>query len=112
MTGDDGITQLQAAQEKDGFQANAPGYMLEEKSLAVPPVEPARLFGPAAPPAQIVVDMYAGPDPTVELVLPVGYRGLVRTKVHILDDLPGPPGQRLFRYETPESGVVQVTGSA
>ena len=56
--------------------------------------------------------MYAAPGPTVELVVPVGFRGLVRVETRIQDDLPFPAGQRCFRYDVAPSGVVQVTGPA
>ncbi len=56
--------------------------------------------------------MYAAPAPSVELVVPVGYRGLVHVETRIRDDLPFPPGQRCFRYDVPASGVIQVVGPA
>ena len=106
-TGDDGVAQLRAAVLDDGFQveATAPGYLVEERSLAADAVKDAH----AAP---VVMEMYAGPAPSVELVVPVGYRGLVRVETRIRDDLPFPPGQRCFRYDVPASGVVQVVGPA
>ena len=96
------------------MEATAPRYLAEQKSVtadAVPAAEPFRLFGPPAPPvAPLVVEMYAEPGPTIELVMPLGYRGLVKVEVQPRDDIPCPPGQRRFRYEVPSSGVVQAAG--
>ena len=106
-TGDDGTVRLRAAPIEDGFQveANAPGYLLEERSLSGEVVQSPQ-------PASVVLAMYAAPGPTVELVVPVGFRGLVRVETRIQDDLPFPAGQRCFRYDVAPSGVVQVTGPA
>jgi hypothetical protein len=92
----------------------APGYMPEEKDLpadAVRAIEPAHLFESIDHrPAGVVVELYADPRPTVELVLLPGYRGLVRAEVIIQDDAACPPGQRRFSAVVPPTGVVQVVG--
>src|SRR5262249_61077154 len=56
------------------------------------------------------LEMYSGPRFGVELVVPVGYRGLFKAEVRVRDDAPCPPGQRRFRAEVPVSGVVEVQG--
>jgi hypothetical protein len=56
--------------------------------------------------------MYAGPRPTVELVVPSGYRGVIKAEVQIQEDAPCQPGQRYFSYEVSPSGAVQVAGPA
>ena len=106
-TGADGAVRLRAAPIEDGLdvEANAPGYLLEERSLSGQVVQDPQ-------PAPVVLEMYAAPRPTVELVLPLGFRGLVHVETRIRDDLPYPPGQRCFRYDVPASGVVQLTGPA
>ncbi len=98
---------LKAAPLDDGFQveADAAGYLPEECSLPGDDLK-----GPKF--AVLTLEMYSGPAPSVELVVPVGYRGLVRVETRIRDDLPCPPGQRCFRYDVPASGVVQVCGPA
>ena len=78
------------------MEVAANGYATEEKS-----VNPA---------SHIVVQLYAEPKPTIELNVPRLYRGLVSVKVQILDKTPTAPGQRLFPFEVPESGVVEVVG--
>jgi hypothetical protein len=74
-------------------------------------LEPAHLFEAVdqRPPC-VVVEMYAEePRLTVELVLPVGYRGLVKADIQVEENAPCSPGQRLFRYVVPPSGVVRVS---
>jgi len=119
-TGDDGTARLRAAPTEEGFsmETTAPGYLLDQKSLAgdvvaIPPNEPFQLFGrKEQPPVSLVAELYAEPGPTIELVLPSGYRGLVKVEVRPRDDVPCPPGQRRFRYEVPPSGDVEATGPA
>jgi hypothetical protein len=54
--------------------------------------------------------MYAEPGPTVELVVPAGYHGLVKAELRIQDDAPVRPGQRCFCYPVPLDGVVTAIG--
>jgi hypothetical protein len=58
----------------------------------------------------VVVEAYAGPAPSVELVVPAGYRGPLKVEVLARDDAPAAPGQRCFRCVVPPSGVAQVVG--
>ena len=118
-TAADGTLQLRAAPYGDvgvRVDAAAAGYMAQQKNLSVEAVqalEPAPLFGNAGPrPVSLVVEMLAEPEPAVELVVPTGYRGVVRAEVEVRDDLPCPPGQRLFTYPVSSKGVVKVTGPA
>lgn len=60
----------------------------------------------------VVVEVYAEPAFSVELLLPTGYRGLVKAELQIQDNLPLPPGQRCFRFPVSASGDVQVRGPA
>ena len=116
-TGDDGVARVQAAPYGDGGVAvgvTARGYLSEEKVLsaqAVRALEPAHLFEAAErrPPA-LVVELYAEPRPAVELIVPAGYRGLIRAAVRVQEDAPSPPGQRSFPCVVPASGVVEVVG--
>jgi hypothetical protein len=55
----------------------------------------------------VVVELYHGPRPTVDLVVPTGYRGVVKATVLVKDGT-GKPGQRVFTESVPQSGVVQV----
>jgi hypothetical protein len=116
-TGSDGTTQLRVAPYGEVgilLEATVPGYMTEQKNYpieAVKAIEPISFFKPAGQrPVSFVVEMYAEPFPSVDLVLPDGYRGTVKVGVKIREDAPCAPGQRLFSYPVPPSGIVQITG--
>ena len=116
-TGADGIALVQAAPCDNGaivVNVSADGYLFEEKNL---PADVANAIQQASlielgdrKHVTLVVEMYAEPNPTVELVIPVGYHGVVKADVQIRDDEVCPAGQRCFRYEVSPSGEVQVTG--
>jgi hypothetical protein len=115
-TGPDGIAHLRAAPYGDfgvRLDASAPGYMAEQQNIStekIQKIEPAHFFETAERrPPECVVEMYAEPRFTVELIVPAGYRGLIKAEVQIQDDIPVPPGQRCFRYEVAD-GFVQVKG--
>jgi hypothetical protein len=116
-TGDDGIARLRAAPYGDAgilVEVHAKGYLFEQKNLSVADVqalEPVPLLGHAEQrPAPFVLELFAAPRPSVELVVPTGFRGLVKVAVQVKDDAPQSPGQRTFRYLVPPSGDVLVTG--
>ena len=81
----DGIARLQASPNEDAgmtVEANARGYMFTEVSV---PIETVRELKPVShvhtqvpPPASVVLELYAEPHPSVELIVPNGYRGIVR----------------------------------
>jgi len=115
--GGDGVARLSAAPCGDiGVEvgASAAGYLSESLDLttgAVAKLQPAGWFETVAQrPADFVVEMYSGPEFTVELVLPTGYRGLVRADVLVQDGATPTPGERCFRYDVPPSGEVVVVG--
>jgi uncharacterized membrane protein YgcG len=114
---DDGIARLRVSASDDPaitLEVAALGYMAEEKPLpsaAVKALEPPHLFEITDHrPAAIVVELYAEPRPSVELVLPPGFRGRIRADVRPLDDAPVTPGQRVFGYEVPPTGTIEVVG--
>ncbi len=116
-TGGDGIARLRAAPYGEAgivVNANARGYMSEEKILSVSLVEsldPPGLFENVEQRKPCyVIEMYAEPRPSVELVVPTGYRGVVKADVEIREELPCPPHQRCFRYTVSAAGTVKVTG--
>ncbi len=116
-TGNDGVARVKAAPYGDlgvRIAVTATGYLPEQKDVAVAVVqaiEPAHLFEAVEQrPVNFVLELYTGPLPTVELVVPTGYHGLVKADVQARDDVSCPPGQRLFSYEVPPSGVLTVTG--
>ena len=63
----------------------AKGYMTEYKTLSSPAVQeiqPAALFEKVERrPVTVVMELYADPGPTVELILPNGFRGDVRAEL-------------------------------
>lgn len=110
QTDSDGIVTLRAACVPTSItmvEATAPGFMLESKELPAKMVQSLRTD---KRPACLVLALYAEPRPAVELVVPAGYRGLVKADVQIPEDGPVAPGQRTFRYEVAPSGAVLVTG--
>ncbi len=116
-TGADGIVRLRAAPYGDmGMLAEvrSSDHMDEQKNIppaTINALEPARFNEDVEKrPPQVIVEMYAHPNPTVELVLPTGYRGMVKVQLVIQDDAPCPPGQRNFPCEVPPSGIAQLTG--
>ena len=58
----------------------------------------------------IVVELFAGPTPTVELIVPSGYHGLIKAELHVEEHAACTPGQRSSRVAVPASGAVEVTG--
>ncbi len=116
-TGKDGTVQLRAAPSGRAglmLQATAPGYLADESSMpvqAIEALEPSPLLGPDEKRGvNFVMELYAAPSPKVELVLPNGYRGLVKAEIQIQEDAKLAPGQRCFTYHVPASGIVQVVG--
>jgi len=116
LTGGDGIVRLWVAPFGDGItlQAAAKGYLPESKDVAVTVIQriaPVRLFEAADDrPANVTIEMYSEPQFTVELIVPIGYRGLIKVDVDLRDEIPCPRNQRCFSYPTSPSGDVRVVG--
>ena len=113
-TGVDGVAHLRAAPYGHAgiaVETTSPGYLFENKTLtveAVQAIEPPSFFGDDPPrPVCFVVEMYAEPHPSVELVVPAGYRGLIKAEMQFRDDAPCTPGQRTFTYEVQPSGSAR-----
>jgi hypothetical protein len=116
-TGADGVAHVRLAPPDEGgvfasvsspnclpVQVNLPQDISDALTSAKP-------FHPySGPPLSITVDVFAGPRPTVELVLPSGFRGLVKAKVCVNAEGQWTPGQRAFSYKVPADGVVRVEG--
>jgi hypothetical protein len=115
-TGDGGIAHVKVtpfAEFAYAVEATAPGYLPSQKDL---PVEDVRKIS-ASPftshdldSPTLVVDVFQGPRPTIELTVPTGYRGLLRVELRTDENVSYTPGQRLFRYDVPSTGVVQIVG--
>jgi hypothetical protein len=115
--GDDGIAHLRAAPFGEAglrVEGSARGYLPEVLNVPVQAVEeipPAPLVGKDPPrPVSFVLEMCPGPSPSVELVVPDGFRGLIKAELQVREDAPCPPGQRTFRYPVEPSGYVLVAG--
>lgn len=119
-TGSDGLARLRAAPYGPYgvlMETAAPGYQFESQDVstnAIHDVPPPHLFEEVKlRPANFLVEMYAEPRFTVELIVPTGYRGLIKTTLRIDDNASCPTGQRCFRYEVaPRSDAVAVVGPA
>jgi hypothetical protein len=113
LTQTNGIARLRGESAGDyglQVQAVAPGHLPE--NVTVPPKASKGQPQPAdaGRSSELIVEVYAAPDFSVELVLPLGYRGLVKAEIQIQDNLPLSRGQRCFRFPVSASGEVQVRG--
>jgi hypothetical protein len=118
-TGPDGIVQVQAVAGEEApprIKLSAENYLAEQKGLpgeAIRGLKETHLFSRAPrEPVEVVYDLYSGPEPTVELVVPTGYRGVVKAEVRVKEEVVYPHGQRKFTYTVPPSGIVEVAGPA
>lgn len=115
-TGADGVARLWAPGSGEAglvVRAAAEGHHAEEKvvsSDAVQAIEPAHLFEPVDKrPVNVVVELYAEePRPTVELVVPAGFRGQFKVEVQATGMCT--PGQRRFSYAASPTGVTRIVG--
>lgn len=122
----DGIVQVRAEQPEElglEVQAVAQGYLPEKVDVSADVVNARRQTAaresqtakaarkptePRSP--DVVVEMYAEPAFSVELVLPPNYRGLVKVGVELSDNFPLAMGQRCFRFPVSPTGEAQVRG--
>lgn len=119
-TGQDGLARLRAAPYGSFgllMETNAPNHQSESEDVsagAIQELSPAHLFEDVnRRPADFVVEMYAEPCFSVELIVPADYRGLIKTTTQIDENAPCPQGLRCFRYEvSPRSDVIAVNGPA
>lgn len=99
-TGPDGTVHILAPQAQDTplvYEMMAKGYMSRQTD------QPAKQNS-----SHIVLEMYAEPRPVLELVIPTGYRGVVRATVKVQDNYAYQPHQRLFSCTVPASAVVEA----
>jgi hypothetical protein len=103
-----------AAGEPVMIEAMATSYTADSVVVgeaAVAAVPPSPFIGPAMPrPADFTVELYAAPRFGVELVVPPGYRGLLRVDLNFKDDIPIPKGQRVFPFTASATGEIKGTG--
>ena len=116
--GADGIAHAHLAPPDEGgvmVEVSAPGYLSSQTTLpsdianALASAKPLHPY--KGPPLAFTMEMFAGPRPVVELIVPAGYRGMVKAEIRARGDGPWPPGQRAFTYTVPATGgVVHVDG--
>jgi hypothetical protein len=117
LTADDGAVPLRATPVEDALitlEITARGYLDEMTELAptsIASIEPAHYFEDVRkrPPA-IVVELYAAPRPTIELIVPVGYKGLIKSELEIREDSVSAKGQRTFSVPVDPTGVALAAG--
>jgi hypothetical protein len=103
-----------ASDESTMIEASALGHMTEFQVVGdttIANIPPAPIFGSAENrAADFVVELYAEPAFGIELVVPQGYRGLLKVDLNFRDDAPVPKGQRVFTFEASANGQVKGTG--
>src|SRR4029077_11557697 len=97
------------------LETKIPGYLAEMKELtpkSIESIERAHFLEKVdrrSP--NFVVDLYAEPRPTIELIVPLGYKGVIKADVEIKDDVVVPVGQRAFTINVDSTGSAAITGS-
>ena len=98
------------------LETKAPGYLFEMKEVTPKSIETIErahfLESLDRRTPNFVVDLYAEPRPTIELVVPVGYKGIIKANVRVKDDAVVPVGQRNFTLIVDEAGECAMSGSA
>jgi hypothetical protein len=99
-TGPDGTARIPTPPVQDAplqFEAMASGYLSRQSGQTV-----------ERTPTGVVLEMYAEPRPILELIVPTGYRGVVKASIRVQNDLKYEPRLRLFSFMVPANGVVAV----
>jgi hypothetical protein len=99
-TGPDGMVHIPAPPVDDTplvYELMAKGYMARQMD------HPAKETQ-----SSVILEMFAEPRPVLELIVPTGYRGVLRATVRVQNDYAYPPHQRLFSCTVPASAVVEA----
>lgn len=104
-TGPDGIVQIKAEYPKEAdvlIEVTAVGYLQDEMDRV--------LAGkvPGAPAGGGVIEMFRGPRPVIELVIPIEFRGDLKVELKIQDPTPDQLGKRVFRFNVPLPKVGSI----
>jgi hypothetical protein len=103
VTDPDGVVYVRCESKPDEaivIEVKAAGYWSEQADFKrVPTAEAAN-----------VIEVFSGKRPTVEFLLPIGFRGPIKAQI-VVQDAPPQPGQREFSIAVPPNGVVQIVGS-
>jgi uncharacterized membrane protein YgcG len=117
--GSDGVAHVKVASTSDFgiiLDASADGYLhddLNVSSASVQRISPAGMFeNPDHRAANYRLELYSVPDFSIELIVPLGYHGVVRAKTKFEKDVAFPARQRRFRFEVAKSGTVELAGPA
>lgn len=118
LTQEDGTAHLKAVGGQYGVevQAVAAGYLPEKVTLSAEDLKKIKTIPTSATkeprPADAIVEAYAEPSFSVELVVPVGYRGLIEAEIVPRNNITNPIGQRRFCFTVPPSAIVRIEGPA
>lgn len=118
VTNAGGIAQVRATTDADGLpqvKINAANYIADQRMLPGDALRAIRSssswpFTGRTDPVEVSLDVYRGPMPVIDLIVPNGYRGLIKVDVRIREDVAYEQGQRVFRYNVPPDGLVQADG--
>ena len=95
-------------------QAVTAGYLPEKVKLSADEIKKIKTIPPSPSqekrPADAVVEVFAEPGFSVELIVPPGYRGLIEAEIDLQDKMPVQLGQRCFQFAVPASAIVQIKG--
>jgi hypothetical protein len=119
-TDKDGMVTVAASTAVDSstlLEIRADGYLPEHRFIpteTVRSIKPSGLFDSREkrPPSMTVELCSEKPAPTIELLVPANFRGVVQVALQIPEGAADLPGQRQFTHAVPESGRVIVTGPA
>jgi len=115
----DGIARLKVASSSDYgviLAASADGYLSTDLTITNDSVQHLPAAGVLdrgdhrAPNYRL--ELYAAPDFSIELVVPAGYRGLIRAKPKFEDQYAFRAGLRHFRFDVSSNGQVEIGGPA
>jgi hypothetical protein len=117
LTGDDGIVHLRAAPTGPAgvlLEVRATGCLPEYRTLAVAEIDaiqrPGWFEDTGKRPVNFVVELVTKPGPSVELVIPNTFRGLIKAEIVAREGVACAPRQRVFNAVVPASGEVQIIG--
>jgi hypothetical protein len=107
QTGPDGMARIKAFFPKEAdvlIEVSAPGYLSDEIDRLL------SSKAPGAPAGGGIVEMFSGPKPCIQLVIPTGFRGDLKVELKIQDNAPMQPGQRVFTYNVPPTTQASIIG--
>jgi hypothetical protein len=103
VTDPDGVVYVRCESKPDEavvMEVKAAGYWSEQADFKRTPTDEAAN----------VVEVFSGKRPSVEFLLPVGFRGPIKARI-VVQDPPPQSGQREFSIAVPSNGAVQIVGS-